>query len=76
MAHVFRGWFIAPATANHRFHMSCDDMCDLWLGDTPDQTTAVTEILNDINYSEYRRASYSTAYDDVRVSAWVSMTAG
>ena len=26
------GWFIAPETTSYRFHMSCDDICDLNMG--------------------------------------------
>ena len=25
-------WFIAPETTSYRFHMSCDDYCDLNMG--------------------------------------------
>jgi len=29
------GWFIAPETTSYRFHMSCDDICDLKMGLDP-----------------------------------------
>lgn len=32
---LYRGWFTPPATARYRFLQSCDDHCDLKLGNTP-----------------------------------------
>jgi hypothetical protein len=55
--------------------MGCDDMCDLSLGDTAGQKTPVTKLLDDINWSEYRRTSIATNSADTRISAWVSLTA-
>jgi hypothetical protein len=44
-AQLFRGWFTPPATTRYRFHNSCDDHCDLRLGNTPDQETDVLNYL-------------------------------
>jgi len=41
-ASVYRGWFTAPATTKYRFHQSCNDHCDLDVGDTPGQSTKTT----------------------------------
>jgi hypothetical protein len=76
MANLFRGWFTPPATARYRFHQSCDDHCDLRLGNTPDQETDVKEILNIDHHAEYRRASYTRYGDQDRVSEWVSLEVG
>lgn len=51
-------------------------MCDLDLAETASTTTPLTKLLDDINYSEYRRSSFITTSSDVRVSAWKSLTAG
>jgi hypothetical protein len=76
MAQLYRGWFTPPATANYRFHQSCDDHCNLKLGNTPDQSTETTEYLNIDNWAEYRRVSYSTYGGQTRISEWVALEAG
>jgi hypothetical protein len=45
-ANLYRAWFTPPNTGNYRFHISCNDHCDLRLGDTPDQSLTVTEHIN------------------------------
>jgi hypothetical protein len=32
---LYRGWFTPPADARYRFHQSCNDHCNLNLGNTP-----------------------------------------
>lgn len=59
-ASLYRGWFTPPATTKYRFHQTCDDHCDLRLGNTPDQDREVTEHLNIDHWSEFRRVSYIT----------------
>jgi hypothetical protein len=76
MANLFRGWFTPPATGNYRFHQSCDDHCDLRIGNTPDQETDVTEILNIDHWSEFRRVSYTTHGNADRISDWIPLEAG
>jgi hypothetical protein len=76
MANLYRGWFTPPATAKYRFHQSCNDYCDLNLGNTPDQETDVTELIDINHWSEYRRASYTRYGDQDRISEWVSLEAG
>jgi len=44
LANVMKGWFIPPATTRYRFYISCDDMCHLNLGSTPNSIDDVTEI--------------------------------
>jgi len=51
-------------------------MCDLDLAETAATTTPLTKLLDDINWTEYRRSSFITTSSDVRVSAWKSLTAG
>jgi len=71
---VYRGWFTPPVTAKYRFHQSCDDMCDLVIGDTPGQVPEKPVKILDINHwSEYRRVSYSTYpvnSKQTRISKW------
>jgi len=75
-ANLYRGWFTAPATTRYRFHQSCDDQCDLRLGNTPDQETDVTELLNIDHWSEFRRVSYIAHGNMDRISEWVSLEEG
>ena len=39
---LYKGWFVAPETANYRFYMACDDVCNLKLDTTPGSTTNAT----------------------------------
>jgi hypothetical protein len=70
----FKGWFVAPATTRYRFSMTCDDVCRLFLDDTPGSTDNQTKIL-DTAYGGYRRFHY-TADNRKRVSDWVNLTEG
>lgn len=36
MGNKYEGWFIPPETTGYKFHLSCDDYCEVYLGDTPD----------------------------------------
>jgi len=76
IATLYRGWFTPPATTKYRFHITCDDHCDLRLGNTPGQTTDVTERLNVDHWSEFERVSFSTNGGATRISEFVSMEAG
>jgi len=73
---IYRGWFTPPADARYRFHNTCDDQCDLWLGNTPDSETDISELLNVDHWSEFRRVSYSTYGNADRISDWVTLTGG
>lgn len=46
------------------------------IGNTPDQETDITEILNIDHWSEWRRISYTTFGDATRISEWISLEAG
>jgi hypothetical protein len=59
-ANLYRAWFTPPATGNYRFHVSCNDHCDLRFGNTPGQSIEVTELLNVDHWQHYRRMSWST----------------
>lgn len=38
-----KGWFIAPETTSYRFHVICDDLCDLYMGlNTSDPLSTTT----------------------------------
>jgi hypothetical protein len=76
VATLYRGWFTPPATTNYRFHQSCDDHCDMKLGNTPDQELEVTEHLNIDHFSEFRRVSYTTYGSQTRVSEWIPLEQG
>jgi hypothetical protein len=76
MATLYRGWFTAPETARYRFHQTCDDHCDFSIGNSPDQETDLTRILDIDHWSEFRRASYVRYGNMDRISEWVSLEAG
>jgi hypothetical protein len=76
IASLYRGWFTAPDTKRYRFHLSCNDHCNLRLGNTPDQTTDWTEHVDIDHWSEFRRTSYSTRGGGDRISDWISLEKG
>lgn len=57
-ATLYRAWFTAPETTKYRFHHSCDDHCDLYIGDTPGQSAKKTRILDVNHHNYYQRMSW------------------
>jgi hypothetical protein len=52
-------------------------MCDMSLGNTPGQSTDITEHLNIGGNSEYRRTSWSDWHNgQTRVSEWIDLVKG
>ena len=48
-----RGWFVAPDTGNYTFYSSCDNYCNLYLGNDTDPKNKVT-IISQNGYSKYK----------------------
>ena len=73
---IYKGWFVAPATTNYRFYMTCDDFCSLSMGTTHMDSAEPTEILKNLgnvdhrDWWETRRAHWN------RISEWISLTEG
>jgi hypothetical protein len=51
---LYKGWFIPPATTAYRFYVTCDDNCELYLGETAGDAENKTKMSTDIGYSSYR----------------------
>jgi len=75
-ANIYRGWFTAPETTKYRFHQSCNDYCDLLLGDEPGQSAKVTKVLDINHWSEFRRTSQSEKGGYTRVTEWIPLEKG
>ena len=54
IAQSFKGWFVAPATARHRFYMSCDDQCKVEMDLTPGSVTNKTVLTKSNRWSQHR----------------------
>lgn len=67
------GWFIAPETTSYRFHMSCDDICDLNMGLNTSDPLNTTLIVSRRSYSAHRQ-NFKLLND--AVSQWVNLTKG
>ncbi|TNV88229.1 hypothetical protein FGO68_gene13028 [Halteria grandinella] len=52
-ANLLSGYFKAPATANYRFHMTCDDKCRLYLSQTSMDPTQKALIYENTDYTDY-----------------------
>ena len=53
---VMKGYFRAPATGNHRFYISGDDLAEIWFSATPNSTDTanLVKIAYLTNYTEFR----------------------
>ena len=51
---IYKGWFVAPATTNYRFYMTCDDYCSLHIGTNSMDSADTTEILRNIGNVDHR----------------------
>lgn len=67
------GWFIAPETTSYRFHLSCDDICDLNMGLNESDPLNTTLIVSRRSASSHRK-HFSLIND--AVSGWVNLTKG
>ena len=76
------GWFLAPATGNFKFYMSCDDTCRLefdatnyyYSGGSVSYTTLI-DVTSAMTYRNYmEKPGFYTSL--IKRSASVSLTAG
>ena len=79
---VMEGWFLAPATGNFKFYMSCDDTCRLefdatnyyYSGGSVSYTTLI-DVTSAMTYRNYmEKPGFYTSL--IKRSASVSLTAG
>ena len=68
---LYTGFFKAPASANYRFYMSCDDSCSLDLSNVTMDPTKKRNLLTLSSYTAYR--GYLTL-DGSRNTEWVNLT--
>lgn len=77
------GWFTAPATANYRFYMSCDDACRLLLDSvnpfssgTPTSPTLIAYRNSWTQWRNYFHQNGADGTDEVHISEWISLVEG
>ena len=70
------GWFLAPATGQYRFYISCQTSCSLELGDAPFDPLAIsldipttTVIAQRSGWNTWR--NYEYVNDDGHYSEWI-----
>lgn len=74
MAAKYSGYFKAPATAQYRFYMSCDNYGSFDIATTNMDTSSLTEMLYvtaDSDYKEWDKNDGQT-----RISDWISLAEG
>jgi hypothetical protein len=78
LVHVFKGWFVAPATKRYRFYMTCDDDCSLKMDLTAGSTATKQELVKVIYASGFRDFWRTSDYTEsnFRVSEWVDLVEG
>jgi hypothetical protein len=69
----FFGWFIAPETTSYRFHMNCDDYCDLDMGLNVSDPLNTTKLIERRWVADHR--SHWNLINDHK-SEWLNLTAG
>ena len=72
---TYKGWFVAPATTNYRFYITCDENCKLSLGNTTGDAENTTVIAQNYGATGYR-TWWNTNSVSARISEWVSLTQG
>lgn len=66
------GWFVAPETTQYRFHIACDDLCNVYMGLNTSDPLNVT-LLTARNSWTYRRYHMRLLGGDA-ISDWVNLT--
>jgi hypothetical protein len=54
LGNKLKGWFTAPETTSYRFHMTCDDYCDLYMGLDPMYPLETTKIIERRSWTSHR----------------------
>lgn len=75
MGSRYRGWFIAPATTNYRFYMSCDDRCTLKFNNVSDTSENPATIIDDLSAAWTPRRHYYWP-GKKQISDWHALTEG
>jgi hypothetical protein len=70
---LFQGYFKAQATAGHRFYMTCDDTCQLYISNVTMNTTTKQWIYQSPYIAGFRSFFHP---DGRRISNWVNLTKG
>jgi IPT/TIG domain len=69
---VLSGYFKAPATANYRFYMTCDDLCRLYLSKTsmsPSAKTLIYEHKSDTGFRDFYEP-----WKKLHATDWIALT--
>ena len=72
LGYEMEGWFIAPATAEYRFHMTCDDNCKVEMGLNTSDSLVTTKIM-ERTYNSGKRLHFRPG---ATVSQWYNFTKG
>jgi hypothetical protein len=67
------GWFIAPETTSYRFHVVCDDYCDLHVGLNTSDPLNTTKVIEKRS-STYHR--YFMRQSNDYITEWLNFTKG
>jgi hypothetical protein len=67
-----KGWFVAPETSAYRFHLTCDDNCEVFMGLNTSDPLNATRLARRSSYTNTRQ-SLRLMGSDV-ISGWVNLT--
>jgi len=67
-------WFVAPETSQYRFHMTCNDYCDFWMGLNTSDPLNKTHLVQRRGWTNSRFHLRQLTSDTV--SDWVNLTKG
>lgn len=67
---VYSGYYKAPATGRHRFYMTCDDSCQLYLSTTPNDPSKATRIYQSDGHTSFRNYLLTNEFKQTQ---WISL---
>lgn len=76
LGYIYETWFVPPSTGNYRFYQTCDDVCDLKIGQSSPGTIDDLLVLLDVSYYSDHRDWWDTRDTNPRKSDWVYLTEG
>lgn len=73
IGHTMSGWFVAPETTQYRFHMTCDDNCEFYMGLNTSDPLTTTHLMTRNGWTS--RRYFFNQLDD-KTSIWLNLTKG
>jgi hypothetical protein len=70
---IYTAYFKAPASANYRFYISCDDYCQLFFNNVGKDEAGKTVVYTSDSYTSYR--NYFNVFERRKTTQWFTLQA-